>query len=596
MVESMYRYYKLLREWTDLITQHNYEGALTIQREGVVEAKRLKGQLRDIPSVPFVFNTLAPMLYGDFELIDQMEAIARSMRRDDSFADSARRGIALLDDIRELLKTGSLTTAEIRAKFEPEERTRVGQLVRLLDKNRELGIEKIGADSVVTFGRPTIVPKPTANSFRLGLESPIPTPLDLTLAAPPRGNDIWGLRDSPAYVLESSALFPVTDGYSLRVEHIPVKERLPGPKHNISLNTSTWLIGSSKRASNGIESTAVVRLGMDGTREKFELDHLVYRASRAAGGEHVVTIDRDLIVRLLDEHGDQNVTFSLDGSPELEIAMKRRRDAVPRQIVRAADVNLDTREILISIIDTVYRFTFEGQLVSAIQLPGIPDVERGWLGVAAPSKVAAALSSSGRSGELTMRQVASFIHTSGWREPQFPMGSVRLQYSRHAVEDLDASIKQPIMRSIGRLRVDWAYFAAFSDFDDTIWVSGYQGLLTHVTPGGNVLDSWVLPHYVTDLCQVTSESVIAATLESSSFAAHHQDPKNFVHEGGTVAVSALGVARVRGGTFSVIRWSDGRLYEVDVLKPGGTVYGTTTGFIAEVAGKRYVLEFTSPPQ
>lgn len=301
-----------------------------------------------------------------------MSEIARSLGRENTAREDGRSEAALFARLRDILPQMSpTTTMKVRAEFAPEERAKVGSLLRWLDKNKEVGLSKEGSTTVVTWGRPAIQPQIAAPMFREGRVAAEATVLDLSLYPPSQGDDEWGLRLGGTAAIESFESAPEGKGYILETTHIPVKNRVPGITQTIALTDRTWLIGKGRRESTGREETPAFIQMLDGTSTSAPLEHAASRVFRASGGEHFITLDRNLVVRVLDADGALRLTISLAQTPEVTALVESYGSDTPHRIVRAVDVSFSQRQILIAVVNRVIRYTFEGEVVSAFMLPGI---------------------------------------------------------------------------------------------------------------------------------------------------------------------------------------------------------------------------------
>jgi hypothetical protein len=453
-----------------------------------------------------------------------------------------------------------------------------------MEKNHELAIKKAGSDTSIIWGRPTLAPKFIPSTFRSGLPATQPAVLDLSKSAAPLGRDTWrGTPEPETYELEGTgAALSVGHQSRATTTKLPTDSRLPGIMRTVILQDKTWLVATPKSTSDGLTTTQVVVKDLDGTsRVSLLLDHGAHRAFRAVGGNHVVTVDTELIVRILDSEGRLLASLSLWDTPEVnEIVDDAGASTEKRNALRTVDVSVERREIAFSIMDSVFRFGFDGQLVSAFRLPGVPSNGFQWDGTLPPSQVSDSLSRLGLPTSVTARQVASLVHSRGWVEP-----SAGLVLNLGLGSSNATTPEEYLTDSFSGIGRDWVYFVRFAEFDDSIWVSTYSGLLLDVTQGGSVEGAWILPGSINDLLEFPGEVVIVSTGSSVCYVAPGKEPMTQTSLFGTGVVSPRVIAKRDGRTISIISLVDWQTTTFELDQDFRAAYPTGEGVRIESVGK-----------
>lgn len=176
-----------------------------------------------------------------------------------------------------------------------------------------------------------------------------------------------------------------------------------------------------------------------------------------------------------------------------------------------------------------------------------------------------------------MRQVAALAHAEGWVEPAGYMQFVAWSGSDRRLGSGTDSTRKIVQAAVSNQQVDWAYFAAFSDFDDSVWVSGYQGVLLRVSPGNGVLASWVLPSSAIFLSEVSPGVAVVSTLKSTSIVADGHPPHTYPSTAGVTAVAQGGVAHWNGAILTYLPFTSRQRVRVDLGGGNGAFYSTSEG-------------------
>jgi hypothetical protein len=586
----MDQYFNAMNAMQEAVKSRDFETALDQLKIGLASAPSALNAMRQEwgsapPSVPFVEPTAGAVaaLFNDNATFDLMEAVARQVGNE-ADVDRYRKDAALVLVLRMTLeKTSPQALSSLKKGLDPEDRGRASRLISWMEKNRELAIAKVGTDTSITWGRPTIAPKYIPTTFRAGALAIQPAILDFSKSAAPLGRDVWrGTPEPETYELEGAKAATSAGRQPRATTTLPTDSRLPGIMRTVILRDRSWLVATPKKTSDGLSTTQVFVKDLNGTaKANLLLDHGAHRAFRAVGGDHVITVDTDLIVRILDVEGVILASLSLWETPEVnEVLDDAGRWTEKRNALRTVDVSVERREIAFSIMDAVFRFGFDGQLVSAFRLPGVPSNGFQWDGAVPPAQVADSLSRLGLPASVTARQVASLVHSRGWVEPSAGL-ALNLRLGGPAASTPEEYLTD-LFSGIGR---DWVYFVRFAEFDDSIWVSTYSGMLLDVTPGGSVEGAWILPGSINDLLEFPGEVIIVSTGSSVCYVAPGKEPMIRPGMFGTGVVSPRVLAKRDGRTITIVSLVDWQTTTFELDQDFRAAYPTADGVRIESVGK-----------
>ena len=449
-------YFVAMNEFNSAASNREYRQALHHLREGLRVSQRALDSLNDQfghpASIPFIESKAGAIaaLFDDTETFDLMQAVANHISRDADIDEYRADALAMAYVRQSIARSSSVSLASLRAGVDPRVRSHLSRLVSWMEKNRELAIIKDGKNVTVESELAGFKPSVTFPTFRQdsALAQPKTRPL-----RPIKRPDI---EHDERRKEREERLGRKT--YGTIEEHFLAPDlRTTGVMNTTLLRDGIWLIGRSRSNVDNSSYTSVLAKTHDGAiTAAFDLDHRVVHVYGGFERSHVVVLDSILGVHVYDFYGNQLQGFSLAKNPEFLSVYELLDDYTKATaLVRAVDVSSRTGEIMFSVLDRVWRFTADVTLLSALFLPPGDPVDTS-------TAVAIRVGS-----ELAVRE-------------------------KNAID----------------WGTDWIYFARFSDFDDSAFVSLYSGHFLKLSPAGEVRQAWRLEGATVDVIEDVDHTLV----------------------------------------------------------------------------------------
>ena len=468
--------------------------------------------------------------------------------------------------------------------------------VEWLAKNRELTLEGRGQTLRIIWGHAREKPVHRPHQFRAHADLVLSTPLDMSLLQSPLGDEQWrgGLAD------ERGASEPADGAHNPPGRVLQPPHRLASPMRTLTLTGATWLVGNSK-SSAGVNPTTLVVVKDDSgnTVNELTLDHEVHRLFESGDLEHAVFLDKAGTVYAYDVEGVAVARVALAPTPEY-----RYFDSLPfydhASSIRAVDIDIAQETLVFSLANAVYRFRFDGSLVSAVNLPFWPGGFGWWDGDRPYGKVPNILERLGKPGSLTARQAASVF-----REPAMQSDRHLIAPVGHPVPALTdgsapvvqfgakgfAALKQ-LWIAIQFPRMDYAHCIVMSRLDDTVYVATHSGLLLQLTPGGAVLNSWLIPSHALAMRQLDDGTVVVANEVALALVRAGESPVIVDGLMGRPTFTESYLVKRTDRTIRAVKLGSGSTGTVQLESAFRAAYEIAGALAVEGATKRYLLRLS----
>ena len=524
-----------MERFNDALRRRSYSEALSLLKDGLRATPAAATEMQHEwgivlpPSVPFIEPQAGAIaaLFDDREALQMIRDTAAALNRsDETDCDQYERDAELAKLIRVQISAGApITVPELKTHVSVQDRGRVSRLLTYMEKNSELWIGKIGSVSVIHAGAAEQVPQVRIKAFRAGCD-PVPVhtielfECETMVESTSTPHNAGGAKDASGErgIERSRSVLPSTPLHKAL--------RLPGVMTTLSLATCTWLAASPKRHPDGSFSTEVVVKELSGAeRARISLTHAAHRAFVTSQRDHIITVDKKCVVRILDEAGTQLAAIALARCPDVlrvqaldGVQARDGEERIAFPLLRCADADLGRHLLLFSVLDHLFVFDFDGTELMAVRTPLVQWRISGSLGgQKTPADLGAALTELGASPRLSLRQVVSLADARGLVQPEEPEYTLTIDlgdFLPHSPRPARTP-SQVVADAVGGVQRDWVYFARFSSCEDSVYLSTYSGLLLRLSATGDVLNAWVLDGQVAYLADVPGGLEFALTGRSA---------------------------------------------------------------------------------
>ncbi|MDQ0147607.1 hypothetical protein [Pseudarthrobacter niigatensis] len=270
--------------------------------------------------------------------------------------------LRIVAKVREIVAAKELTDIkDVRKVFSAEDRVRLRSVWRAMRDAGQLIVETKGTKILFHRTAPEPAPSPAKPvPFRKGMKVAEARLLEL----PPR----WGSVDAGRPADGESPL----DGWTTATPAgTPLAKALQRTRtaEPLSAGANTWLqTGFGKRA-DGSRYFPTEVIGPDGSvLDAVDLEPGRFRSDPQ--GDCVVSVDSDVIARIYSLDARLVAAFDMGSSPEVLDVMRKfgDRSLQPSSAVRSVHASIAQGLLVVSVIDHVFVYKFDGEVVAALRL------------------------------------------------------------------------------------------------------------------------------------------------------------------------------------------------------------------------------------
>lgn len=297
---------------------------------------------------------------GSLEILDSFCGRYGAQESEPCSADYLR----IVKTVSDMVAANEVTNIkDVRKVFSPEDRVRLRAVWRAMRDAKILIVESQGQK--IFFHRSTPEPAPPALKpvpFRKGR----PLAESVLLKRPEHLKDrIWG---GPAEFAPSYDNLPLA-----APEETPVPKELRRTRksESVSVGNRTWLQGVTvnKRTDGSLYVPTAV-LNPDGSPGAIvDLDYYARLRSNPQG-DCGISIDRDSVARIYTPDAEQVLALSLFATPEVRRTLRSfgDRGLKTSAAIRSVHASLATERLVVSVINKVFVYSFDGDVIAAFHL------------------------------------------------------------------------------------------------------------------------------------------------------------------------------------------------------------------------------------
>lgn len=272
--------------------------------------------------------------------------------------------LRIVETVKGMVAANDVTDIkDVRNVFSPEDRVRLRAVWRAMRDAKILIVESQGQK--IFFHRSAPRPAPS-----------VPKPIPFRKGRPPAETV---LLKRPEHLIGRICDHPEERAPSFDIWPLAAPEETPVPKElrrtrksePVSVGNKTWLQGVTiNKRADGSPYVPTAVINPDGSPgPTADLDYYAQLRSNPQG-DCGISFDRDSVVRIYTPDAEQVLALSLFATPEVRDTVRSfgDRDLKTSSAIRSVHASLATERFVVSVINRVFVYSFDGDVIAAFHL------------------------------------------------------------------------------------------------------------------------------------------------------------------------------------------------------------------------------------